>query len=106
MILLDFLWWMERRLSIAQTTASEPWDGPHTAEELSGLLQLLQSVIRHPLIERELKQRFGPRGAVMPTLKRLVAFEVAVSRDTDFCGPSTKRAFLEHVTLGRLMVGP
>lgn len=103
-ILLDFLWWMERRLSIAETTASEPWDRPHTAEELSGLLQLLQSVMRHPLIERELKQRSGPRGAVMPTLERLIAFEVAVSRDVDFCGPSTKRAFLEHVTLGRLVV--
>lgn len=105
-ILLDFLWWMERRLSMAQRMALEPRGGPHTAEELSGLLQLLQSVMRHPLIERELKQTFGARGGAMPPLQRLVAFEVAVSRDTDLCGPSTKRAFLEHVTLGRLVVDP
>lgn len=105
-ILLDFLWWMERRLSIALTTKSEPRDGPHAAKELSGLLPLLQSVMRHPLIERELKQTFGAWGAAMPRLERLVAFEVAVSRGTDFCGPSTKRAFLEHVTLGRLVVDP
>ncbi|CAM9584868.1 unnamed protein product, partial [Laminaria digitata] len=105
-ILLDFLWWMERRLSIAQRMALEPRGGPHTAEELSGLLRLLQSVMRHPLIDRELKQTFGARGGAMPPLQRLVAFEVAVSRDTDLCGPSTKRAFLEHVTLGRLVVDP
>lgn len=97
--LLELCWWMERRLAIELGRS----DGSCPTGETSGLLRLLQSVMKHPLMERALQRAFGARGSTLPTLERLVALELAAASETDFVGPSTKLALLESVTLGRLV---
>ncbi|CAN0305043.1 unnamed protein product, partial [Ectocarpus sp. 8 AP-2014] len=97
--LLELCWWMERRLSIDLGRSN----GSCPSGETAGLLRLLQSVMKHPLMERALQRAFGVRGSTLPTLERLVALELAAASETDFVGPSTKLALLEAVTLGRLV---
>ncbi|CAN0284383.1 unnamed protein product, partial [Ectocarpus sp. 13 AM-2016] len=97
--LLELCWWMERRVSIELGRSNGSCPGGETA----GLLQLLQSVMKHPLMERALQRAFGARGSTLPTLERLVALELAAASETDIVGPSTKLALLESVTLGRLV---
>lgn len=97
--LLELCWWMERRLSIELGRSN----GSCPSVETAGLSRLLQSVMRHPLMERALQRAFGVRGSTLPTLERLVALELAAASETDFVGPSTKLALLEAVTLGRLV---
>lgn len=106
-ILLEFCWWVERRLSIVQQSArSEGRVGPHLAVEILGLLRLLRGVLKHPVIKRALNRAFGARGSTTPPLEHLVSLEMAVSSENDFGGASTKLALLESVTLGRLVVDP
>ncbi|CAM9654224.1 unnamed protein product [Ectocarpus sp. 12 AP-2014] len=97
--LLELCWWMERRLSIELGRSKGSCPGGET----TGLLRLLQSVMKHPLMERALQRAFGARGSTLPTLERLVALELAAASETDIVGPSTKLALLESVTLGRLV---
>ncbi|CAM9876477.1 unnamed protein product, partial [Ectocarpus sp. 4 AP-2014] len=97
--LLELCWWMERRLSIELGRSN----GSCPSGETPGLLRLIQSVMKHPLMERALQRAFGARGSTLPTLERLVALELAAAGETDFVGPSTKLALLESVTLGRLV---
>ncbi|CAM9413171.1 unnamed protein product [Ectocarpus sp. 12 AP-2014] len=97
--LLELCWWMERRLSIELGRSNGSCPGGETA----GLLRLLQSVMKHPLMERALQRAFGARGSTLPTLERLVALELAAASETGFVRPSTKLALLESVTLGRLV---
>lgn len=105
--LLDFCWWMERRLSIAEQSATwKQRNEPHLAVEKVGLLRLLRSVVRHPLIKQALNRAFEARGSTTPPLKHLVALEMAVSSEQGFGGGSTKLALLESVTLGRLLLSP
>lgn len=106
-ILLDFCWWVERRLSVVeQWTRSEGRIGPHLTVEILELLRLLRSVLKHALIKRALNRAFDARGSTMPPLEHLVSFEMAVSSEDDFGGASAKLALLESVTLGRLVVDP
>ena len=105
--LLDFCWWMERRLSIAKQSATrEQRNEPRLAVEKAGLLRLLRSVVTHPLITRALHQACEARGSTIPPLKHLVALEMAVKSDEGFGGGSIKLAFLDSVTLGRLVLSP
>lgn len=105
--LLDFCWWMERRLSIAkQSAAWEQRNEPRLADEKAGLLRLLRSVVKHPLIKLDLDQACKARGSTIPPLKQLVALEMAVSSEEGFGGGSIKLAFLDSVTLGRLVLSP
>ncbi|CAM9644384.1 unnamed protein product [Ectocarpus fasciculatus] len=97
--LLELCWWMERRLSIELGRSSRSCPTGDTA----ALLRLLQSVTKHPLMERALQRAFGSRGSTLPTLERLIALELAAASETDFVGPSTKLALLKSVTLGRLV---
>ncbi|CAM9570933.1 unnamed protein product [Ectocarpus sp. 6 AP-2014] len=97
--LLELCWWMERRLSIELGRSN----GSCPSGETAGLLRLLQSVMKHPLMERALQRALGARGSTLPTLERLIALELAAASETDFVGPSTKLALLESVTLGRLV---
>lgn len=103
--LLEFCWWMERRLSIAQRSAtSEQRIGPHLSVEKTGLLRLLRSVVKHPLLELTLDRAFDERGSTTPPVERLVAFELAVSNVNGSGGASTRLALLESVTIGLLVV--
>lgn len=103
--LLDFLWWMERRLFVAQSTEVD-WRvgcGTFSQTDVLPLLRVLQSVVKHPRFEFAFKLTFGSPNATMPPLERLIALEAAVSDEIDFCKPRTKHVFLKHVTLGRLV---
>lgn len=105
--LLDFCWWMERRLSIAkQSTTWEQRNKPHLAAEKVGLLRLIRSVVKHPLIKLFLNQACEARGSITPPLKNLIALEMAVSSEEGFGGGAIKLALLESVTLGRLVLSP
>lgn len=104
-VLLDFLWWMERRLSMAELTTLEQNTSP-TALELVKLLRLLRSVVKHPLVERALQRTLVSPSAVVPPLARMIAFEVTASTQKDLIGASTNLAFLQSITLGRLMATP
>lgn len=105
--LLDFCWWMERRLSIAkQSTTSEQQSEPHLAFEKVRLLRLLRGVVQHRLIKLALRQACEARGSTTPPLKHLVALEMAVSNEEGFGGGSIKLSFLESVTLGHLVLSP
>lgn len=106
-ILLEFCWWVERRLSIVEeSTRLEGRIGPHLTVEIVGLLRLLKSVLKHALIKRALNRVFDAHGSTMPPLEHLISFEMAVSSENDFGGASVKLALLESVTLGRLVVDP
>lgn len=102
--LLDFLWWMERRLSFVQLAnrVEENGDESRSQPDFLALLPLLGSVLRHPLVDEAYRCAMGSTIMMMPPLDRLITLEVAVS-DKDFCSPSAQRAFLESVTLGRLV---
>lgn len=105
--LLDFCWWMERRLSIAKQSATwEQRNELRLAAKKVGLLRLLRSVVKHPLIKLALSQAFEARGSTTPPLKDLVALEMAISSEEGFGGASIKLAFLDSVTLGRLVLSP
>lgn len=103
-LLLDFCWWMERRLSIAEQSAIwERQHAPHLAAEKMRLLRLLRSVVLHPRIKLALTQAFETRGSTTPPLKHLVELEMAVLSEKGFEGGSTMLALLESVTLDRLV---
>ncbi|CAM9923426.1 unnamed protein product [Scytosiphon promiscuus] len=99
-VMLEFCWWMERRLSLAQhlMTAERRNDG------MTGLLRLLREVLKHPLIERALSSVWCARGSTVPSLERLVSFEMAISSENAFGGASVKLLVLESVTLDRVAV--
>lgn len=103
-VLLDFLWWMERRLYVAQLTGSEQRHGRQARFHAVyvPLLRLLGSVVKHPRVEESYRIALGSPTVTMPALERLIAIEVAVS-DRDFCDPAAKLAFFKCVTLGRLV---
>lgn len=103
-VLLDFLWWMERRLYVAQFTGSKQRRGREARSQAIHvpLLRLLESVVKHPRVEESYRIALGSPTVAMPALERLIAIEVAVS-DRDFCDPAAKLAFLKSVTLGRLV---
>lgn len=106
-VLLEFCWWVERRLSIVEQSArSEGRVGSHLTVEIVGLLRLLRSVLNHVLIKRALNRVFGARGSTMPPLELLVSFEMAVLNENEFGGASARLALIESVTLGRLLVDP
>lgn len=106
-VLLEFCWWVERRLSIVEQSArSEGRVGSNLTVEIVGLLRLLRSVLKHALIKRALNRAFGIRGSTMPPLGHLVSFEMAVLNENEFGGASTRLALLESVTLGRLVIDP
>ncbi len=105
-VLLEFCWWMERRLSIAQQQQQlqSANFGPHLSVEKAGLLRLLRGVVKHPLLELALDRALEIRGSTTPPLERLVAFELAASNVKNFGGASTRLGFFESVTVGRLVV--
>lgn len=104
-VLLDFLWWMDRRVSVAQSTGPVQRHGSPFALELVVLSRLLQSVMTHPMVEAALKLMLPSLGVAAPPLERLVALEVAVSIEKEFCGPLARLAFVENITLGQLQEG-
>lgn len=104
--LLDFLWWMERRLSIAHSMPLDRRGRPLPALSYLRLLRPLRSVLKHPLVKLALRRTIFAPGARMPPLERLIALEVAISSEKDFCGAYTKLTFLESIILGRLEVEP
>ena len=97
-VLLEMAWWMERRLDIARRR-----NEMLPAVELAELSQLLQSVVTHPTIRETFKQIFA-KGESTPPLKRVIAFEVAVSGMEDVITASTKLAFVENVILSRVLI--
>lgn len=103
-VLLDFLWWMERRLRVAQVTCVEQTCSPdaHARPVYLSLRQLLGSVMEHPLVEGSYKTAVSAARIAMPTVERLLAIETAAS-DRGLFEPATTLAFLESVTLGRLL---
>ena len=106
-VLLDFCWWMERRLTIVKQSAKwEQRNEPQLAVEKVGLLRLLRSVVGHPLIKLALSRAFEARGSTTPPLKHLIALEMVVSSEEGFGRRSIKLAFLDSVTLGRLVLSP
>ncbi|CAM9377697.1 unnamed protein product [Hapterophycus canaliculatus] len=104
-ILLEFCWWMERRLSLAEHSMAVE----RRNDGMAGLLRLLRGVLNRPLIERALRKAFraqGMRSSMAPRLERLVALESAVSSENAFGGSSLKLMVLESVTLGRVVIDP
>lgn len=104
-VLLEFLWWIDRRVSVAQSMVPVQRHGAPFALELVVLSRLLRSVMAHPRVEGALKLAFPSRGVAAPPLERLIALEVAVSIEKDFCGPLAKLAFLQNIILGQLQRG-
>lgn len=96
-VILDFCWWMERRLSLAQHSMT----ADRRNVGMAGLLRLIRGVLNHPLIERALQIAFRARGSAAPPLDRLVSLEMAISNENDFGGASITLMILESATLGR-----
>lgn len=95
-ILLDVVWWMERRLTSARCRNELlPVVG------IVKLSQLLHNVVEYPTVKRAFDQTFA-KGEAKPPLERVIALEVAVSRIEDVIPASTKLSFLESVILGQL----
>lgn len=103
-VLLDFLWWMERRLRVVHMTYVEQGCSMEARAQLvySPLRQLLASVMEHPLVKGSYITALGGARIAMPAVERLLAIETAAS-DKSFFEPATTLAFLESVTLGRLL---
>lgn len=100
--LLNFLWWVEKRLSIAQWRAGQLKGWTRSAKPDSGvLLRLLRNVMGHPLVAKTLTCTLEP-GGPMPSIELLVSLEAAMS-DEDLGGSSTQLTFLKAITLGRLV---
>lgn len=102
--LLEFVWWMERRVSIAQSVKLEHGAGQPPSPEDSGLLRLLRGVVTHPVYQGALGAISCRRGSTTPRLGRLVALEMAVSGESNFYEASIASNILESVTLGSLIV--
>lgn len=104
-VLLEFLWWMDTRVSVAQSMVPVQRHGAPFALELVVLSRMLRSVMAHPRVEGALKLTFPSRGVASPPLERLIGLEVTVSIEKDFCGPLAKLAFLENIIMEQLQLG-
>ncbi|CAM9903999.1 unnamed protein product, partial [Choristocarpus tenellus] len=107
-VLLEFLWWVDRRLAASQAVGEwETWKRRSINRGGLGLnvdlLEMMRCVMNHPMISNTFLSAFGQKGSdSLPTLESLISLELALAPERDFCGVETRRAFLELVILGSI----
>lgn len=100
-VLMDFLWWVEQRLSAERREHEFGAHGQVPHSRFSVLSSLLRSVLEYPPVVEAYRSTFMP-GASMPPLERIIMFEAGLS-DQHFLNSSSRLAFLKSVTIGRLL---